>query len=139
MKPNPFSSLNHFTVPVAIAGPPRWCSGATRRMLQATTADTRALLCRSRSPACTSQRLAPPGRLVGTTSAWPPALDNGARLCPPAGRQLDRGPSLVVGPTSGNAPLLGAAVTSTVVGSVTPPRHTHSSWDVRKKRWPLTG
>ncbi len=26
-----------------------------------------------------------------------------------------------------------------VVWSVTPPRHTHSSWDVRKQRWPLTG
>jgi len=46
------------------------------------------------------------------------------------GDPLDRGPSLVVGPASGNAPLLGAAVMSTVVGSVTPPRQTHSSWDV---------
>src|ERR1039457_4696281 len=34
MKPNPLSSLNHFTVPVGMVGtPPRYVRAATRRML----------------------------------------------------------------------------------------------------------
>src|SRR5688572_10121383 len=40
MKPKPLSSLNHFTVPVAIVFPPGYVHRETRSVLRATTART---------------------------------------------------------------------------------------------------
>src|SRR5437764_2831598 len=54
MKPNPLSSLNHFTVPVAICVPPGMCTAERGGCYEATTAVTRGTASPSSSSAFSS-------------------------------------------------------------------------------------
>src|SRR3954470_14995195 len=57
MKPKPLSSLNHFTVPVAISFPPACVNCGRGRRLAATTAGAEHCLCRAGCPALTPPTL----------------------------------------------------------------------------------
>src|SRR3954470_2094510 len=133
MKPKPFSSLTHLTVPVAMMLFLRtWCSGATRRMLQGND--------------CGHTGTASPGSLPGLYERKASTLWTSAHVrCLRLGLVVRRATHLTGGQRLTAAPSpwqrAGPRDRRPVPGSGVSrrPGKRHKSWDVVVQWWPMTG